>query len=279
MVRVVRIAVVVAVGMLLCWVLVRNYLTLHVPAIEDTLVGVETAPLVGSQGRDEVLVSDIQEEPMNIEQNWQNFTPEYMSLTPQVVHLGETEVFARADDLSVKLIDVLDDGRCPANVNCGHSGWATVSVEIHYQGTITQHEMRIYGGNPNVFMPPEVKSNRAGSGNVVAVGPYRVFLVALRPYPLLNEKIEPRDYWGLFLADTTENLDLRKQIVANASEELQRRLPNHKKYYPVGLTATGSGTAVRYRVHYSIPYESIEAPVWVDVERIDEQLRAVDFGR
>ncbi|MFZ1654927.1 MAG: hypothetical protein WAT84_03800 [Candidatus Moraniibacteriota bacterium] len=216
---------------------------------------------------------------MNIEHDWQNFTPDYINLTPNIVRLGEAGVFAQANDLKVKLVDVLNDGRCPANVNCGNAGWATVSVETDYQGTVTQHELRIYGGNPNVFMPPEVKSNKAGSGNVLAVGPYKIFLAALRPYPLLNEKIVKSDYRCLFLADTLENLDFKKQLVTVASEALKQHLPNPEKYYAVGLTTTGTGTAVVYRVQYIIPYGPTEERAWVEVERIDGQLQATKFGR
>jgi hypothetical protein len=267
------------VGVLIGWVLVRGYLTLRGPAMENTSVGGETDLPVGLHESGEVGVTGTQEEPMNIERDWQNFTPDYINVTPSVVHFGEAGVFAQANDLKVKLVDVLKDGRCPANVNCGNSGSATVLVETDYNGAVEQHEMRIYGGNPNVLMPPEMKSNKAGSGNVLEIGPYKIFLVALRPYPLLNEKIKKSDYRGLFLADTLENLDFKKQLVATASEALKQHLPNPEKYYAVGLTTTGTGTVVVYRVQYIIPYGPAEDQAWVEVERTGEGLRATKFGR
>ncbi|QQR78216.1 MAG: hypothetical protein IPJ68_03985 [Candidatus Moraniibacteriota bacterium] len=216
---------------------------------------------------------------MNIEHDWQNFTPDYINLTPNIVRLGEAGAFAQADDLKVKVIDVLNDGRCPKNVNCGNAGWATVLVETEFAGTVEQHEMRIHGGNSGILMPPEAWSNKAGSGNVLEIGPYKMFLAALRPYPSLNEKIAKGDYQGLFLADTLENLDFKKRLVATASEVLKQHLSDSEKYYAVGLTTTGTGTVVAYRVQYIIPYGPADQQAWVEVERTGEELRATKFGR
>lgn len=270
---------VVLVCLLFGLVLALGYLTFCDTEIENTPVRGEANLSVGLRESGEVGTTGTRKEPMNIAHHWQNFTPDYINLTPSVVHFGEVGVFPQANDLKVRLVDVLNDGRCPANVRCGNSGWATVTVETEYQETATQHEMYIYGGNPHVLMPPEMKSNKAGSGNTLEIGPYRIFLVALLPYPEIKGIISKGDYQGLFLVDSVENLDFKKGIIAVAREELTHRLANHERYYAVGLVMMREGVSDHYRIDFIIPFGSSEEHVWVKVKQSEGQWRASEFGR
>jgi hypothetical protein len=205
-----------------------------------------------------------------------NFYTDYINLTPNHVKIGE-EFFIRTPGIEVKLLDVLDDGRCPADADCFHSGWATVLVEVSYNGVIEEKELHIRGGNANVFRGPEETSNELGSGNVISIDQFKIFLVALNPYPVTTKKFEKTEYEGIFLADTLESLKFKKEIVGIASDELRKHLTDSEKYSAIEIVPDGSKALTNYTVTFNIPFSSVDQSVWVRVGYINNQSKATDF--
>jgi len=83
-------------------------------------------------------------------------------------------------DLSVTLTDVLDDSRCPSDVECVWMGNARVVLTLKKlpQGDPVQVEL-----NTNPSFPQKVEFEN-----------YEITLVDLKPYPVSTETIDPRDY-------------------------------------------------------------------------------------
>lgn len=138
------------------------------------------------------------------DKNFLNFSTEYANLLPNYVKIGEEKSFTEIPELKIKLLDVINDGRCPGDVDCTHSGWVTVLVEASYHGVVAKKELYLRGGNSNVLRPPEAPSDKPGSGNVFSIDQYTVYLVALNPYPITTKKIEKTQYEGIFLVDVVK---------------------------------------------------------------------------
>ena len=87
-----------------------------------------------------------------------------------VLHGGQ-EVTIRGADLRLRFTDVLEDSRCPTEVECFWTGQARIAVDaVHGQGVPT---------------PVEFNTNPApGQGKLTnEVGNYTVELKSLDPYP------------------------------------------------------------------------------------------------
>ena len=84
------------------------------------------------------------------------------------------------DNLRVKFAAVPEDSRCPSDVNCVWAGNAVVTVELT-EGQCTT-TLRL-----NTHQNPQAPEN-------TKVGPYRVKLVKLDPYPRSTQKISAGDY-------------------------------------------------------------------------------------
>ena len=83
------------------------------------------------------------------------------------------------DDVRVKFVAVPEDSRCPSDVNCVWAGNAVVTVEFT-EGQCTT-TLRL-----NTHQSPQTPENPK-------VGPYRVKLVKLDPYPRSTQKISAGD--------------------------------------------------------------------------------------
>ena len=84
------------------------------------------------------------------------------------------------DDVRVRFVAVPEDSRCPSDVNCVWAGNAVVTVEFT-EGQCTT-TLRL-----NTHQSPQTPENPK-------VGPYRVKLVKLDPYPRSTQKISAGDY-------------------------------------------------------------------------------------
>lgn len=92
--------------------------------------------------------------------------------------------------LSIRLLAVLDDSRCPADVTCVWAGDAVVAVEVALGG-----ERRAYGLHVN-------PGTATGPGEA-DVGAYRVVLLGLAPAPLAGVPIPQAGYVATLRVEAT----------------------------------------------------------------------------
>jgi hypothetical protein len=97
------------------------------------------------------------------------------------ISLGETVNF---EDGSITFLKVIEDSRCPKDVDCIWAGQAKVLVAIESNGTTTEKELIFHGINfgtahENTLFVSETKTY---------IG-YR-----LSPYPLTTEHADKRNY-------------------------------------------------------------------------------------
>jgi len=214
---------------------------------------------------------------MQQDSNFLIFSAEYLNLNPLKVRMEEEGTFTQIPKLKIKLLDVLNDGRCPSSVNCAQSGQATILVEASYDGIVEKKELHIWGGHPEMLTPP-YESGKPSVGNVLSIGQHKVFLAALIPSPVtFKDAIKKADYEAVFLADTVERLELRKEIVKVAQDELKKHLPDYERYLPVGITPDGVDTSATYTVTLDIPLGPTDQTVFVEVGYTDGQWKAVSF--
>ena len=89
--------------------------------------------------------------------------------TPFDLEIGQSAVLA-ADGFRIRFVGVVEDSRCPTNVQCVTAGRARVAISLHEGDRILgEHELTLDGGST--------------SGRDIAVERYIVRLDALEPYP------------------------------------------------------------------------------------------------
>lgn len=93
--------------------------------------------------------------------------------------ISETAVFTD-QDLSVKADKVVEDNRCPTNVNCIVAGWVTVLLEFKVENTSYPVQVTI---NPD--KPQDAEAQVTG---------YTIRLVTVNPYPQSSNEIDLEDY-------------------------------------------------------------------------------------
>ena len=88
--------------------------------------------------------------------------------------------------LTIRLLAVLEDSRCPSRVNCAEAGQARISIQVQQTG----QEGVVFELNTN---PPLKLDALTYSG-------YEIRLVALDPYPEeIDQKIALEDYAATFV--------------------------------------------------------------------------------
>ena len=98
-----------------------------------------------------------------------------------VLRVGE-EVLVAEQKLSVKLVSVPEDSRCPTGVNCIWAGNVRVQLQVTKTGSKpAKVELNL---NPRDF--PEGEATDCGS--------YRVKLVKVDPYPVIDQQLKAGDY-------------------------------------------------------------------------------------
>jgi hypothetical protein len=92
------------------------------------------------------------------------------------IALGETVTFKKA---SVKFLKVVEDSRCPSDVNCIWEGQAIVLVEVTEAGKETQKVELLYGKRKNI--------------SLFSSEGYSLEGMSLKPYPS-STTIDKMDY-------------------------------------------------------------------------------------
>lgn len=96
----------------------------------------------------------------------------------QEFRAGQQKTFTAAK-LKVKFISVLEDSRCPADVDCVWAGNAKVKVQVTNTSTGVTKMMEL---------------NTSGGATADTMGRYTVRLVGVTPARNTGKKIEPEDY-------------------------------------------------------------------------------------
>lgn len=105
--------------------------------------------------------------------------PVEAELNTEFVLPGGQEATIRGEDLRLRFVDVLEDSRCPTQVECFWTGQARIVVDINAAGS-----------NP---VSAEFNTNPAPGQNVTTatVGDLTVELRSLEPYPETVEQSIP----------------------------------------------------------------------------------------
>ena len=119
-------------------------------------------------------------------------TPGPAALDMEVALAPGESVAVTGTDLTITFHSVVNDERCPSEIECAASGPVTVSLSIQQgDGKPTDFTLQTFtdldGRSPNVQF--EGVTNRA------ELGGYAIQIASVTPYPQnLNTEIEPSDY-------------------------------------------------------------------------------------
>src|SRR6476661_4866572 len=107
--------------------------------------------------------------------------PEFTLNQPFALAGGQAGLIP-SEKLNLRFTEVLEDSRCPTQVQCFWTGQARIAISVQPDG----------GGPTNV----EFNTNPAPGQTVKAatVGPYSVELQSLDPYPQMPDPIAFEDY-------------------------------------------------------------------------------------
>jgi hypothetical protein len=103
---------------------------------------------------------------------------------PRVVMQQHLNIPIEVNSVAIKLVKVLNDSRCPKNVNCIRAGEAKVLVELIEAGEIIKRKEIIIQAANHPDNYPLIFEDRTT----------KVFAVDLLPYPIYNHKTEVKDY-------------------------------------------------------------------------------------
>ena len=93
--------------------------------------------------------------------------------------ISENAIFEE-QEISVIAERVLEDNRCPSNVDCISAGWVTVSFHVTI-GTI------------EYFFQLTLDPNKPQDAET-EVGGYKIRIVTVNPYPADSNEIDMKDY-------------------------------------------------------------------------------------
>lgn len=138
------------------------------PTSEPVLQATVTKPVVA----EETAVSNLVQ-TVSIAQNF-------------IVGVGETAAFSHSESaFTLTFNGVIEDSRCPSQVNCAEAGLARLSV------TASQN-----GDEPQTF---DINTNPMVDQHMIRYNGYDIFLVDLKPYPeTLETPIPATDYQAEF---------------------------------------------------------------------------------
>jgi hypothetical protein len=108
------------------------------------------------------------------------YSQEERSKTPIIgtkIYLGETVDF---DGVSIKFVEVMEDSRCPKNVDCIWAGRAIAKIEVSSIGMDTYIKQIIFG---------EIKANESTDKNIYSQDDLSIEALAIEPYPVYAGKI------------------------------------------------------------------------------------------
>ncbi len=90
------------------------------------------------------------------------------------------------DEVDIEFVDVLEDSRCPANVNCIQAGRAVVLVNVFTNGEfLEERKLEFY---PSGFNNQSVTTLFNADG-------LRITGLNLMPYPVAMSKTQKEDYF------------------------------------------------------------------------------------
>ncbi len=101
-------------------------------------------------------------------------------LDDQIKLMINQNLTIESEGLSIKLLKVTEDSRCPSDVTCIWAGQVGVLVNVSQNGKDL--------GNINLILGPD-----KGLAEKKIDG-YLIRLVEVAPYPISTKKIEPSDY-------------------------------------------------------------------------------------
>jgi hypothetical protein len=105
-----------------------------------------------------------------------------MASKPEVVHVQiKKEGRASKSNLTIKFMELIEDSRCPTDVNCVWAGRARIKVSIKRST-----------GAPKIF---EMDTMRDGA---VLFGRYKITLTDITPHPASNIRINRNGYVATF---------------------------------------------------------------------------------
>lgn len=114
---------------------------------------------------------------------------------PFKLKVNETAYFDSAD-LLFRFVNVTEDSRCPADVQCIWAGQVSVEIEVVRVSTgegLGNFALTLIGGSEN--------SQKA------TIGEYVIKLVSVEPYPISTQTIHLFDYVATLIISSSENVD------------------------------------------------------------------------
>lgn len=108
------------------------------------------------------------------------------------IKIGEVKSFSEVPNLSLKFLDVTEDGRCPIGYQCAQVGWATVQIHISLGETAVTKEMSTIGGK----YPSEV-----------TVGNNTIRFISLKPDRTSPDAMKKDRYQAVFTVESSTTTD------------------------------------------------------------------------
>ena len=90
------------------------------------------------------------------------------------------------DEVDIEFVKLIEDSRCPKNVNCVRAGKAVVLINIYIHGTFVEEKrLEFYPSGFNI----EATTTLFNDGGLRIIG------LNLSPYPLAATKTSKEDYY------------------------------------------------------------------------------------
>ena len=90
------------------------------------------------------------------------------------------------NEVDIEFVDVIEDSRCPANVQCVQAGKAVVLVNVYFQGNFIEERKLVF--HPSGF------NNKTGT-MLYNSDLLQINGLNLMPYPIAESKILKKDYY------------------------------------------------------------------------------------
>ena len=109
-----------------------------------------------------------------------------MSLQAQNVAGLDYGTTIAINEVDIEFVDVIEDSRCPANVQCVQAGKAVVLVNVYLQGNFIEERKIVF--HPSGF------SKKSGT-MIYNSDLLQITGLNLMPYPIAESKILKKDYY------------------------------------------------------------------------------------
>ncbi len=124
--------------------------------------------------------------------------------SPFTLGMGQS-IAVDGEPAKIRLERWVDEQRCPSTLECAESGPVKVQITLWREG----HAMAYPVFTVHTDRDGDVLVDAPGNDNEVKVGPYRITLTAVTPYPVDTQPAPARDYQATFIVgkDPTALLD------------------------------------------------------------------------